>query len=140
MPEIAIPYDKIDNNILSLVCVLNDLEGITTGGSCGGHANPRPDQQPESHWNIVFLVDHTEDGWYALEFLSWICHGFQKTGAMVSIVTVADDAFLNLPVPSLGFSLYGINVDPEEFAGKVGQLWREHKRRITVDGIRGDRR
>jgi len=128
MPEISIPYDEIDPSIVSLVFALNDLEGITTGASCGGHDDPdfSLGQSPSGQWSVIFLVDHTEDGWYSLTFLSYVCHELQKSAAYVSIVTFVDDLFLTSPEMALGLNLAGLdNVDPEEVAGTIERLRRE---------------
>ena len=52
--------------------MLNEFDGLTTIGSCGGHPNPTIYQEPEGSWSIIMKFDHGNDGWLALEFLSWL--------------------------------------------------------------------
>jgi len=68
-----IPYDELDDNIVKLVRCLNNLPGILTLSSCGGHHRPKLDlgQWRDGTWYVQFVVDHTEAGWKTLEFLAW---------------------------------------------------------------------
>jgi len=122
-------YDPadLDPNIRTLVQVLNGFEGIHTTGSCGGHPNPEPYQQPEGSWDVTFRVDHTEEGWWALEWLTWLVHGTLYAGAFpVHLMPTAAPPYLNTPGQCLQFYLVGIGADPEAFAAHVEQAKAEY--------------
>ena len=65
------PYEELDSDIVYLVRALNSFDGIQTIGSCGGHPDPEPYQEPEGSWRIAFKVSPCEHGWFPLEFLTW---------------------------------------------------------------------
>ena len=52
---------EIDANILPLVNALNAFDGVTTIGSCGGHANPDPQkgQWAAGEWFVNFELEHS---------------------------------------------------------------------------------
>jgi hypothetical protein len=60
----------IDENIRTLVELLNTLPGIRTRGSCGGHAEPNSIQTPLGHWWVGFTVAPTRGGWRSLELIA----------------------------------------------------------------------
>jgi hypothetical protein len=71
MPIVTeIPYSDLDPNIVNLVRTLNAFPGISTIGSCGGHANPIEIQRPAGEWFVTFHVHHTKGGWRSLEFIA----------------------------------------------------------------------
>jgi hypothetical protein len=43
---------SLDPTIRPLVALLNTHPGIATVGSCGGHADPTPLQQPAGRWFV----------------------------------------------------------------------------------------
>ena len=107
----------LDPNIRPLVAVLNSFEGIHTVGSCGGHPNPRPGQDPEGSWSVSFYVDHSEDGWVALEWLVWLINNdYRRGGHDVFLGPYAPPPYLNTPGACLTFHLRGHNEDPEALA------------------------
>ena len=60
----------IDPPIRALVALLNTHPGIATVGSCGGHPNPTPLQQPAGRWFVSFMIaSWNGDG---AEGLAWI--------------------------------------------------------------------
>ena len=84
---LVVPYEDLDPNIIHLVRVLNAIPGITTLESCGGHSGPiGPTQRPEGEWYIVFRVAHNDEGWLALEFLSWAINERGETQSAVQIL------------------------------------------------------
>jgi hypothetical protein len=60
----------LDPTIRPLVALLNTHPGIATIGSCGGHTDPTPLQQPAGRWFVSFMIaswnQDGEDG------LAWI--------------------------------------------------------------------
>ena len=77
MPKRKTPViSDLDPNMVSLVEALNSFKAITTVGSCGGHADPGPAQNPLGEWSVAFRLAADEHGWRALEFLAWLGRGF----------------------------------------------------------------
>lgn len=108
---------QIDTNIVRLVTVMNTFQGITTLGSCGGHPAPRPNQWPEGEWYIQFEVDHSEHGWFALEFITWVITDYVRSGHNVTLYPVAPPPYLSTPGTVLSFVLEGHGgEDPEALA------------------------
>jgi hypothetical protein len=62
----------IDLHILPLVRALNELEGIRTISSCGGHENPGPSQYEAGSWYVKFEIAWDEAGRSTLEWLAWL--------------------------------------------------------------------
>ena len=60
---------NIDPNVLELVEVLNEIDGIETSGSCGGHISPEKGQESEGSFYVCFDID---TGFLeVLEHLAW---------------------------------------------------------------------
>ena len=115
-------YEAIDANIRALVYQVNGFPGIRTVASCGGHPDPGPGQNPQGVWDVLFVVDHTEEGWRSLEFLAWVAHDIRR--GLGDIWLLADSAppYLNTPGQTLKFGLSG-RVDPSRVAHLMGE-WR----------------
>lgn len=119
----TIPYNEIDTNIIALVRALNEFDGLTTIGSCGGHPNPTICQEPEGSWSIIMKFDHGNDGWLALEFLSWLInHDAANAGKRVLLYPTARPPHLNHPGRVLSFVFKGENEDPDEWAMWIHQV------------------
>lgn len=81
-----IDYTELDTNIVDLVKVLNEFPAIITIDSCGGHSNPGPGQNPAGEFSVALKVEHTEHGWFSLEFLVWaVNNSLVRTGHNVRI-------------------------------------------------------
>jgi hypothetical protein len=120
------PYKELDPNMVRLVKALNSFEGIRTIGSCGGHPNPKPYQEPKGRWGITFYVDRTEKGWSALEFLVWLTNNdLAGAGHKIFLSLHAAPPFINLPGQALYFALDAKDVDPDELAEIVRKSKRE---------------
>lgn len=114
------PYEELEPNIVSLVRALNSFDGIQTTGSCGGHPDPKPYQNPEGSWDIVFDVENCEHGWFALEFLTWFINNkMVREKHHVMVLPHAFPPFLNIPGEALYFSLDGMGVDPDWLAQEL---------------------
>ncbi|KKN20714.1 hypothetical protein LCGC14_0932860 [marine sediment metagenome] len=61
--------ENVDQNIYRLVNAINDIEGVNTHSSCGGHKNKDKSQVSEDMFNINFEVDYNKCGWKALEYI-----------------------------------------------------------------------
>ena len=78
-----VPYDELDAPVRLLVELLNDLPGVATIGSCGGHADGESGgvHAAADEWWVTFeLAPHNRNegvwlptmaGWLSLEFLAW---------------------------------------------------------------------
>ena len=66
--------DEIDDNVKSLCQALNNLPGIYTCFSCGGHANHVPPQGPEGEFYVSFEVDVLAGGWLSFELINRVVH------------------------------------------------------------------
>ncbi len=122
-----IPYKELDKNIVKLVRALNAFEGITTMSSCGGHARPKNESQwPKGSWYIDFYVDRNDEGWFALEFLSWLVNNVMKRSNMqVYLYPTAPPPYLNSPGEELRFVLEGNQADPDKVALLMNQMRKE---------------
>ena len=120
----SVPYDELDQNIVSLVKALNAFDGIATVGSCGGH--PNADvlyQNEEGTWHVSFDAGHTEDGWFALEFIAWIVRDWGRGGHHGSLEATSPPPYLNEPGSCLSFVLEGWgHEDPDELAEFIDEL------------------
>ena len=112
-----IDYTEIDTNIVDLVKVLNEFPGVITTGSCGGHSNPGPGQNPAGEFSVAFKVEHTEHGQLSLEFLVWaVNNSLVRTGHNVRIYPYCAPPYLNDPGHTLYFVLEGADADPGTIA------------------------
>ena len=79
----ALPYDDFDPPVGELVRALNDLPGIETSTSCGGHEEPiSADSLPPDQWMVGFelkawdsgalVAVPTREAWVSLEWLAWL--------------------------------------------------------------------
>lgn len=126
MPSAKAPYAQLDPPIRALVRVLNSFAGITTIGSCGGHAVPaNPSQAAADEWWITFSVDRSEDGWFALEWLAWCVRDCARAGGPVDLTPTAPPPWLNTPGQGLRFQLDGYQQDPDALAAHIRRLKRE---------------
>jgi len=135
MDKADIPYDLLDPNIVALVRTLNMFEGLRTVGSCGGHENPGAGQWPPGEWVITFKADHTEEGWFALEFLTWAIQDYHPSRPggrhLVRLSLNAFPPYLNTPGEVLCFYLHGLKdaegftSDPDELATWIAQVKEE---------------
>ncbi len=122
-----IPYKELDKNIVQLVRALNAFEGITTMGSCGGHARPKNESQwPKGSWYIKFSVERNENGWFALEFLAWmINNSMRREGQQVYLYPIAAPPYLNVPGEELHYVVEGNQEDPDEVARLMNHVRKE---------------
>jgi hypothetical protein len=72
-------HESFDLNIRRLVATINAFEGLAVIGGCAGHPDPQLDQWPEGAWYVMFIVQQTDQGWFALEF--WPGRSTTITGA-----------------------------------------------------------
>ena len=68
--ELKAAGTEIDLPIRSLVYALNEIPGVYTFDSCGGHPNPILCQEPEGTWRVNFEIEHNARGWKALDLLA----------------------------------------------------------------------
>jgi hypothetical protein len=114
------PYGELDRNIIKLVRALNSFAGIQTIGSCGGHKDPQSYQQPKGSWLITLEVDHSEEGWFALEFLAWfVNNNLVRGGWRVQLTLHAFPPFINVPGEALYFALAGEGETPDLIAQEL---------------------
>jgi hypothetical protein len=121
------PKRSIDPPIRGLVNSLNKFNGISTIGSCGGHPEPlQPGQWATGTWYVKFRVEHSDDGWHALEFLAWLVNNdYARCGHQVTLYPIAPPPYLNEPGQVLAFALEGYEgEDPNALATWVNQLRR----------------
>lgn len=101
-------HEAFDRNIRRLMETINVFDGLTVIGGCGGHPDPQPDQWPEGSWYVMFTVQQTDQGWFALEFLAWaINNDYRRGGHPVLILPIAPPPYLNEPGRSLQFVIEG---------------------------------
>jgi hypothetical protein len=118
----------IEPGIRKLVRALNSFEGLQTVDSCEGHAN-RGDEW--ARWEVCFSVEHSERGWFALEFVAWIFNDCRHAGKSASLWATAPPPYLNGPGDSLFFQVEGdLETNPDELAAF---LMREKRRVFTLE-------
>lgn len=101
-------HTAFDLNIRPLVAAINAFDGLTVIGGCGGHPDSRPDQWPQGSWYVMFIVQRSDPGWFALEFLAWaINNDYRRGGHQVLLSPIAPPPFLNEPGQSLQFVIEG---------------------------------
>jgi hypothetical protein len=132
------PYDELDPPIVTLVRALNQLPGIYTGGSCGGHEESvSPVSAPANAWWIGFGLERiahegelvavpTDEAWLSLEFLAWFTQDFRGTGADVDLRASSHPPWINIPGQTLGFVLEGFRdgerpYEPDELADELAR-------------------
>lgn len=113
-----IPYDEIDLTIIPLVRALNDLPGIRTIESCGGHENPNvPWQKPLGSWYVTFVCI-SPDGVRSLDAIngarSWL-----PTGATVTTRTYTAG---ENPV---FYRIDGAGITPELVAALIAECYND---------------
>lgn len=102
--------DDIDVNIRGLVDVLNQLPGISTLGSCGGHERPIDEigQRPIGEWFVTFSASLKRGGWRSIELLASL---YSFPDAKVSL-GVYSNCFGRTTGRSHTFILEGHGCDP----------------------------
>lgn len=105
--DVEINEIKIDENMHELLDVMNNLPGIYTFSSCGGHMHPSEHQLREGEFYVCFDIDQDESdmGLISLELLTAVCQEHE------AIITSWFDAGLH-------FELHGL-VDPNLIANDL---------------------
>ncbi len=63
---------QIERRVLALVRSLNDIPGVVTFTSCGGHPKPAKESHaPDGEFFVAFEVEPTARGWAALQRIAW---------------------------------------------------------------------
>jgi hypothetical protein len=127
-------YDEIDEGVRTLVRVLNELEGIETIGSCGGHVDGVPGgmRAPANEWWVTFSLEPADTtaavaapsprAWLDLEFLAY----WLQSDRAFELVPWAPPPHLNEPGRMLRFELRGFRdseggIEPDEVAAHIRQ-------------------
>lgn len=111
--EDAIDYAQIDRPVVGLVRVLNDLPGIYTIASCGGHDNPGPCGGTADQWWVTFQLEQADDlaptseAWLSLEWVGWVFHDMRNAGRRLMLTCASLPPMLNEPGRALLYSLEG---------------------------------
>ena len=118
---------ELDPRVERLVKVMNDIPGVYTFSSCGGHEAPAKDQVPRDQFNIGFDLEWTSHGFRALSLIQF---AIQKTsaglGGNMKVTTWADPGDVYNP-GALHFELNGqLFADPNELADTLTALLREY--------------
>jgi hypothetical protein len=61
---------EIDENMVELVEAINDIRGLSTFSSCGGHDSPKAGQVEAGRFTVSFSADLGDAGWRGLTLLS----------------------------------------------------------------------
>src|SRR4051794_7344531 len=92
------PTAELDPNIIALVEALNAFKGVTTVGSCGGHPDRDPGQEPAGEWIVSFRLAPDEHGWRAVEFLACLVNNApRRSGSKVRLEPFSPPPYLNTP-------------------------------------------
>lgn len=138
---------QIDDNIKSLVDVLNSLDGILTTESCGGHRHPGPGQRPGDEWGIFFVIEDSQAGVESLTFLAWAIN-FEARGDMGGMGTpVRLYPYVSHPDNMLIYALEGWRLEacdptPEEMAEYINYCKNKANgregRRVLIGPMKSD--
>jgi hypothetical protein len=121
------PYQELDPPIVGLVRAINQLPGLYTTQSCGGHEEPlTPVSAPADEWWIgigLAVVKRGEDlvpipvdeAWVSFEFLAYVVGHHRVNGADVQLRATSSPPWLNDPGKTLGFVLEGWRRDDHPF-------------------------
>lgn len=123
MGDPEIPYDELDPPVSGLVRALNELPGLRTISSCGGHENPETEaSRPADSWYVDLVLDTddwdadvwtpTAEAWVSLEFLAWLVYDAQKARRNLWLEPYARPPYLNQPGRGLVFQLAGGRNEP----------------------------
>ncbi|CAN7496350.1 hypothetical protein LJR153_003448 [Paenibacillus sp. LjRoot153] len=109
--------DQLDENIVSLVQVLNSFESVLTIGSCGGHNNPTDGQWEKGTWYVKFEIDESPVGWRTIEFIAWAINHEYDDDLTVFFMPKSNPPWLNKPHKALCWTIEGYNdQDPNALA------------------------
>jgi len=112
-----VPYDEIDQNMVSLVRVLNSFDAIETVSCCGGHENVGPGQWEHGSFYLKFEIEQTRAGWLTLEGLAWAINEDYRKAHTVTLLPVAPPQSMNSIGEILSFVIEGYNsAKPEDLA------------------------
>ena len=90
--------EELDANIRDLVHVLNQIPGVITIGSCGGHAHPTGGQWRAGAWYVKFALDMTTD---ALRWLAWAINNDLWQSFTIVFRPVMPPPYLNPDIDTL---------------------------------------
>jgi hypothetical protein len=118
------PYAEVDEPVRELVRVLNELEGIETLGSCGGHEDGKPGEMRAAadEWWVTMTLEPadlesevwapSEQAWLDVEFLVyWVGRLEVEKGFEVGILPYAPPPQLNEPGRMLRFEFRGYRAE-----------------------------
>ena len=111
-------YHELDPNIVNLCKAINACDGLVTTRSCVGHQDPEPCQNPAGTWAVYFDVEHSQEGWFAMEFLTWAVTHYSPVQARIE--TGALPPYVNNPGQCLYFVLEGKGA-PDQLAEWIGR-------------------
>jgi hypothetical protein len=123
---------------------VNDLPGIFTITSCGGHENPGPCGGSADEWWVTFQLEQADDlaptreAWLSLEWIGWVFHDMRRAGRRLMLTCASPPPMLNTPGRALAFSLTGNRdtdggLEPDYLAAamldKFEPIWSQPPRR-----------
>ena len=111
-------WGKLDDNIVNLVFTLNELPGIVTIASCGGHPDSGPTQHPDGEWFVGFEVrEQVSPFGFHRSAVDW-----QGIMHLLRVMECYDKVKLELTMPPgrppLCY-LRGESVDPDDMASTL---------------------
>lgn len=128
--------EPIDARVQKLVTALNQLPGITTFGSCGGHPNPGPRQWPAGTCYVKFTASEAGGGLVSVQFISWLLRDLRRHGIPWRIVGLRPPADRAVPPAELVFALEGyLGSDPDELA----EVLEGQREKLTKPGFAGEK-
>lgn len=111
MKQAKKPYlvsEYVEPRVRRLVDALNNIAGIETFSSCGGHEDPDPGQMPLGEFSVDFFITKTARGWEVLDELASLTTAFD-------VLIIAGNVGNDYPGSLLSFFLTG-GSDPDEIA------------------------
>ena len=138
----AVEYEEMDAPVRRLVKVLNELPGVRTLSSCGGHETPlTADSLPPDQWHVTIVLEPAEpdadihvpstQAWLDFEFLAYVVMRSPPLRSRnVEIIADAKPPHLNFPGRMLAFNVRGWRegeggVEPDEVAAEIERGLRE---------------
>src|SRR5664279_2559324 len=116
--EAGIP---VDANVVALIDALNEINGVRTFASCGGHPDPTAGQVGEGDFTVS--LDFTEDasGWLAITVIALAIKEAELKGGTANAVKLTPwtDNVVGAPTFGLHFDLSGTRVSPALLAVSI---------------------
>lgn len=124
MSRYDVPYREIDENMRSLVRILNLYPFVETIGSCGGHAEKtNASQWDAGDFYVTLNFKSSPTARYTIEFLAWAINHDYRQGNDVTFLPKSAPPYLNTPGECMYWAIEGYQADPEDLAQFLSKVY-----------------